>query len=257
MTEVFRPGTIKRFARQAMRGKWLRGILVMLLYALVINGPSFILSYLTDSKVVSYILVFYQLAISGPMIMGVTVFFLDVFRGVDEPGLGSFGRGFSFGFKAIQLYITVLAFVILWSFLFVIPGIVAAFRYSQSFFILADNPDMSPYECISRSKVLMFGIKGRYFLLQLSFIGWVILAGIPSALAVYSAVDPNSMYISIEAFQMQVIKASEAPLPTALGILSYLAGVYILAADACFYDIVSGNLKLYTEAPPRDSKGMY
>ena len=258
MQDILRAGSIKRFARQAMRGSWLRGILVVLICALVANGPSFVISYLTSSGFVSYILVFYQLIVSGPLIMGLTVFFLDVFRGTDEPGLGSFGRGFSFGSKAIQLYITVLAYVLLWSLLFIVPGIVAAFRYSQSFFILADNPGMAPGDCIRRSKVMMFGIKGRYFLLQLSFIGWMILLGLPSFFAAYNALDLTSVPLTPEAVEFQLIKATQAPLPTVLGILGYLVYVYIIAADACFYDIISGNLKVYTEVSSSgDPQGMY
>ena len=140
MDNIFRIGNIKRFAKQAMRGKWIRGFIVMLLFAVIQSGPSFILSYVTNSPVVAYLLAIYRLAISGPLLMGVTVFFLDCFRGTEEPGLGSFGRGFSFGVRAMQLFIICFALVFLWSLLFVIPGIIAAIRYSQSFFILADEP---------------------------------------------------------------------------------------------------------------------
>jgi len=68
--------------------------------------------------------------------------------------------------------------VIAWSLLFVIPGIVAAYRYSMATYIMAENPGMQATEAIERSKALMDGRKGDLFCLDLSFIGWAILASI-------------------------------------------------------------------------------
>ena len=62
--------------------------------------------------------------------------------------------------------------VIAWSLLFVIPGIVAAYRYSMATYIMAENPGMQATEAIERSKALMDGRKGDLFCLDLSFIGW-------------------------------------------------------------------------------------
>ena len=240
-----------------MRGKWIRGFIVMLLFAVIQSGPSFILSYVTNSPVVAYLLAIYRLAISGPLLMGVTVFFLDCFRGTEESGLGSFGKGFSFGVRAMQLFIICFALVFLWSLLFVIPGIIAAIRYSQSFFILADNPDLSPIDCIKQSKYYMQNCKGRYFGLQLSFIGWFILAAIPSGLVLNNNLDISGL-VSPEAIEEAVLQASQAPLVLVLELLVCFVYAYVVASDACFYDILSGNLKIYTEVPEnRETQGMY
>jgi uncharacterized membrane protein len=67
-------------------------------------------------------------------------------------------------------------FITLWSLLFVIPGIVAAFAYSQTIYIMLDNPQISPLEAIGASKQLMRGHKFEYFTLQLSFLGWAYLS---------------------------------------------------------------------------------
>ena len=257
MGTEFTPGNIKRFSRQAMRGKWVRGIIVMLLYAVILNGPSFIFSFFTRSELVEYILTIYSLLVSGPLLMCVTCFFLDCFRGTEEPGLGSFSRGFSFAVKAIQLYILCMAFIFLWSMLFIIPGIIAAIRYSQSFFILADEPELSALDCIRKSKYMMFGIKGSYFVLQLSFIGWIILANIPGAVVTQSMLDLSAL-ATFEELERAVILASQSPLAVALGLLVYVVLAYVMASDACFYDILSGNLKIYTEVPQgSETQGMY
>ena len=61
---------------------------------------------------------------------------------------------------------------LLWSLLLIIPGIVAAYRYSMAFYILNDNPEMSAKAALDESKRMMAGYKGKLFCLQLSFIGW-------------------------------------------------------------------------------------
>ena len=66
--------------------------------------------------------------------------------------------------------------VFLWSLLFVIPGIIASYRYSMTPYILAENMELSVMEAITESKKMMRGNKFRLFCLELSFIGWDILA---------------------------------------------------------------------------------
>ena len=67
-------------------------------------------------------------------------------------------------------------YVFLWSLLFIIPGIVAGFSYAMTDYILAEDPELTADEAISQSKSIMMGNKWRFFCLQISFIGWDILA---------------------------------------------------------------------------------
>lgn len=66
-------------------------------------------------------------------------------------------------------------YILLWSFLFVIPGIIASYSYAMTGYILAENPELSSSEAISRSKQMMEGNRWRLFCLEFSFIGWSIL----------------------------------------------------------------------------------
>ncbi|MBQ9092277.1 MAG: DUF975 family protein [Anaerotignum sp.] len=68
-------------------------------------------------------------------------------------------------------------YILLWMLLFIIPGIVAAYRYAMTSFILAENPELTASEAINHSKELMDGNKWRLFCLGFSFIGWSILCG--------------------------------------------------------------------------------
>lgn len=110
--------------------------------------------------------------------MGFTIFALRVSRGLSA-GFGELFDGFGMFFKLLWLSILMGIFVFLWSLLFVIPGIIASYRYSMAVYIMIDNPEFSALECISRSKEMMKGHKFEFFVLQLSFIGWAILSSIP------------------------------------------------------------------------------
>lgn len=57
----------------------------------------------------------------------------------------------------------------------IVPGIIWAFAFSQTYFVLIDNPKMKLMECLRKSYNLMDGFKGELFMLELSFIGWVIV----------------------------------------------------------------------------------
>ncbi len=63
--------------------------------------------------------------------------------------------------------------------LFIIPGIVASYKYRMAIYIQIDNPEYSASECIRISKEMMMGHKAELFVLELSFIGWALLTIIP------------------------------------------------------------------------------
>ena len=80
-----------------------------------------------------------------------------------------FGQGF------LQLFLRNI-FTALWALLFIIPGIVKSFAYAMTPFIMAENPEMTAKEAITRSMELMNGHKGELFWLSLTFFGWSLLA---------------------------------------------------------------------------------
>lgn len=109
---------------------------------------------------------------------GFLIFLLNTVR-ENSPGYANLLDGFgSFG-RILLLNLLMGVFITLWSMLFVVPGIIAAYRYSQAIYLLLDNPDKSPLQCIRESKAMMKGHKGELFLLDLSFLGWYILGRFP------------------------------------------------------------------------------
>lgn len=69
-------------------------------------------------------------------------------------------------------------FTVLWSLLFIIPGIIKGYEYMMIPYLLAENPDMSRQDAFAESKRMMNGNKMDAFVLDLSFIGWFILGAV-------------------------------------------------------------------------------
>lgn len=81
-------------------------------------------------------------------------------------------------------------YVVLWSLLFIVPGIYKAYQYRMVPYILGENSDMTYQEVLQRSKDMMDGQKWDAFVLDLSFILWHMLGGITCGLAEIFYVAP-------------------------------------------------------------------
>ena len=69
-------------------------------------------------------------------------------------------------------------FIALWTLLLIVPGIIKAIGYTLTPLLLASDKykDLDPMQIIKKSQEIMNGHKMDYFVLQLSFIGWHLLA---------------------------------------------------------------------------------
>lgn len=77
-----------------------------------------------------------------------------------------------------------MLYIILWSFLFIVPGIIKALSYSMTPFIMAENPQMKAKDAIKASEILMHGHKADLFYFSLSFIGWYFLSALTFGIGV-------------------------------------------------------------------------
>lgn len=125
--------------------------------------------------VVAAIMSFIYLIIGGAVGIGYSNFNLDIIEG-REARIGTLFDSFDQWKTGFVARLLSSIYVALWTILFVIPGIIASYSYSMMHFVMAENPDMGANEAIRESKRLMKGNKWRFFCLQLSFIGWELLA---------------------------------------------------------------------------------
>lgn len=130
--------------------------------------------------------------------MGYVYLFLDIHNGMPAQ-IPTIFRGFQQNFGKIWLLFFLIGlYTFLWSLLFVIPGIVKAYAYSMAPYILAENPEISASEAIRRSKEMTAGHKGELFVLDLSFIGWVLLGMLTLGILYYIYIIPymNATFVN-------------------------------------------------------------
>ncbi len=106
--------------------------------------------------------------LAPPLSLGLTMLYLNVTYG-EKPQVGTIFEGFQHFGQVVLLYLMVMIFTLLWSLLFIIPGIIKGLSYSMCFYILAENPDMTAQEALNESKAIMDGHKGDLFVLYLSY----------------------------------------------------------------------------------------
>lgn len=201
---------IKQDAKDTLRGKWGKGIMLYLIIMLIglISGsistynnmPSFDYSnyYSNYAANIHYSFGADWLPLIIDLVMIIIVASAD-FKALDwirnpelqfNPVQSNFDRFRNPDWwKLILLNLILFIFISLWSILLIIPGIIKSFSYSQTYFIYKDLSDKgqangySLTDFITRSRQLMDGHKAEYFVLQLSFIGWFLLGLITAGIA--------------------------------------------------------------------------
>lgn len=94
-----------------------------------------------------------------------------------ENDLGYVGYGFQRS-RYYDIVVTMLLrgiYLILWTLLLIIPGIIKMYAYRMVPYILADNPNIGHKRAIDLSNQMTMGEKFEIFVLDLSFLGWYLL----------------------------------------------------------------------------------
>ena len=255
---------LRALGRNALVGKWKTAIIAVIIYIVCTSVPTLVFDSLFGVNISnlvtsdgytygmdanfytglyntmpSYSLLssIYVLLVTGPFTLGLTMLFLAMFRRHRVQPVDLFLGFEQFG-KALGLMLYQMLFIFLWTMLFIVPGIIASIRYSQAFYILADDPSKGIRQCVDESKAMMKGNKAKYFCLSLSFIGWLILSELPAELfaSIGKIISTNDFVISLF---------------TIAGSL-FLAPVtaYMLSTMAGFYEILAGHLIKETQPEP-------
>lgn len=207
------PSEIRKDARESLAGKWGKAVCILLAYTLISFAIGFIEGLAKKGSTLALILELAFLIISVPMSFGLIISFIKLKRGEEVNAFGFLSDGFSrFGkswgiwahtLLKLLLPIICLVFVIVLMAVLISVNVVTSeagfsiglillfvvlyiatliyvvsrsFLYVLAYYIGYDEPNLSSGECVKKSENLMKGNRGNYFLLQLSFIGWAILA---------------------------------------------------------------------------------
>lgn len=163
-------------AKSQLKGRWPLAIGTMLVAAIIMSIFMIIGNMFAENStavmVICYIISF---LIGGSITIGICQFTLNM-AGEGEPAFADIFSGFNVFLKAFVLYLLIGIAATIGFCILIIPGIIVSLMLSQSFYIMADNKDMSAIECMKKSMEMMKGHKWEYFVLILSFIGWAILS---------------------------------------------------------------------------------
>lgn len=91
-------------------------------------------------------------------------------------------------------------FIVLWSLLLIIPGIIKYYQYMMVPYIMAENPNIDYRDALQLSRQMTDGHKLDLFLLDLSFIGWAILSSITLGILFIFYVGPYMALTRLESF---------------------------------------------------------
>lgn len=171
---------LKEKAKNSLKGKWTETIKIILLNFAIYFLAGFVLGIIEVifninndiREILSDIL---SLVVGSLLTLGLISYFSKIAKGQTPTYKELFSK--TNMFKTVLL-VTILVgiYTTLWSLLLIIPGIIAAISYSQVHYILLDEPTIKANDAIKKSKELMNGHKMDYFVLCLSFLGWIILS---------------------------------------------------------------------------------
>ncbi len=134
--------------------------------------PSFILTL-----ILSYVL-------GSPLKISLSHTYLELASNNKKPEFDMLGFGFKMCWtESILLNFWSGLYIILWSLLLIVPGIIKAYSYSMANYIMAENPEIKALDAMKKSEAMMDGHKLDLFILDLSFFFWHLLVAITLGIA--------------------------------------------------------------------------
>ncbi|MBU5316717.1 DUF975 family protein [Clostridium bornimense] len=167
---------IRFMARRQLKGNWGLALGTFLLVQTIISGVyylGFFIAILCDFILIEIILPF---LIAPIFVLGKAKFSLNLATDKNSARIEDIFSQFALFLKGLGLICLEFIIVLLGSIFFIIPGIILSLAYSQSFYILVENPEKSIFDCLKESRVMMIGYKWKLFCLYFSFIGWLLLS---------------------------------------------------------------------------------
>lgn len=168
--------------------------------------------------------VIYPIIFSGVIQLGKCLYSLTYIRN-NKSEYGAIFEGFKVFPKAFLLFLVMMLIISLLAMLFLIPGIIAYYSFSQSFYILADDPEKGVLQCLAESKLRMRGNRLALFRVQLSYAPILLLCYLPIILVAYFT---NIDYSTLGGTLIGI--ATEIP---------FFCGVSLLVmGEAVFYELL-------------------
>ncbi|MBP3926673.1 MAG: DUF975 family protein [Clostridium sp.] len=145
-----------------------------------------IISFSAVACTVGLLGIFFKFLVANPIAVGINRYFLASREQGEPAGLGTvasifFGKGY---WNVVKIMFFRDLYTFLWTLLLFIPGIYKGLEYRMIPYLLAEDPELPQREAFAQTKRLMEGNRVKSFLLDLSFIGWNLLAAIVGSILV-------------------------------------------------------------------------
>ncbi|MBR3812412.1 MAG: DUF975 family protein [Spirochaetaceae bacterium] len=174
---MFDRTSYKSAAKEKLRGTWFPTAAIITVIYFAVAALLYRLAD-KDNYTMSIVALILNIVVAGVFTIATAHFYLEYIK--LEPGkkpeFSTFIDGFNNYLKGILGYLWMYLWVFLWTLCFIIPGIIKAIAYSQMFYILAENPDISVSKAMRMSIEMTKGHKTDLFVTALSFIGWALLS---------------------------------------------------------------------------------
>ena len=254
---------IQRLANKHAKGQMLNYIIGFLIFFLFLHWIPNMLSVFLPASMLDYmtipegfdrenfadypiVVAFYAIAFEGALMLGQALYVLTFIRN-KSCEYGSLFEGFQFFFKALIMTIVQDLIIMMWTLLFIIPGIIAWYGFRQSYFILADNPNKGIMQCLAESKARMTGNKMNLFKLDLTYVPYILVALAPKFIVPYFGLSSTTV-----AGMLLLIVAD---IPVAI------ANAYMYLGRGAFYELLIShgfaNFKYFNQDVFRNNAGEY
>lgn len=195
---------LKSNAKSQLSGKWRLTIGTLLVGTIIISGFSCAVGFIEPKSNIPELLGrLINILLGGVITLGMSKFILNIATKKEEASFNDLFSGFNIYLKTLGLWIVMGVCIGIATLCLLVPGIIVALMFSQAFFILCENNEKSITECLKESSAIMKGYKSELFVLELSFIGWWLLAVITFGIGAlfvypYQQITCANFYLAIK-----------------------------------------------------------
>lgn len=173
-------------ARTLLEPHWVLSIGVCLVYGLAVAVPAELNSY---GEMLSFLL-------AGPLQLGLCFFFLNLVRG-EETRFELLFEGFKPLLTVLLSYAIIAALTIVGLILLIVPGIIVALGFSMTYYIIADDPEITFQVALEQSWKLTNGYKMELLVLNLRFIPWYLLGLLCLIVGVFAVIPWHNTTLAL------------------------------------------------------------
>lgn len=173
---------------------------------------SYLLAFVSMALLLAAVASIFYIALSifvyNPLLVGCYRYF--ILCGRKPAKMGELGFVFSHSYiNVVKIMFFRGLYTFLWSLLFLIPGIVKSYEYRMIPYLLAENPEMDMEEAFSLTKQMMTGDKANAWVLDLSFIGWHLLALFTIGILNIFYVNPYQNLTNVQLYEVLLQKVTK------------------------------------------------